>query len=90
MEIRVRTRSLHSRGSMGINLRDDTIQRMVDTKDTSSWRIAGKGGVEATTVDELVRLLLIESPSQDISSKPTGMIRLGLGTQAVIAKERAP
>ena len=90
MEIRVRTRSLHSRGSIGMNLHDETIQQMVDTKDTSSWRIAGKGGVEAITVDELVWLLKIESPIQEIPPKQSGMIRIGLGTQAVIAKERAP
>jgi hypothetical protein len=61
---------------------------MVKTKDTSTWRVAGKSGVEAIAVEEIVCLLAIEPPGQDDTSKQPGIFRIGLGTQSAIDKER--
>jgi hypothetical protein len=86
VEIKTRIRTAHSRGTGAMNLHDQVIQRMVNAKDTSSWRIAGKNGVEAFSIEEMVGLLAIEPTSPDDVSKKPGTIRIGVGTQAVIAK----
>jgi hypothetical protein len=89
MEIKTRTRSLNSRGTSNMSLRDEVIQRMVKANDTSSWSVAGKSGVEAFSVEQMVWLLKIEPPSQDSAVNKPGVIRIGLGTQSVINKVRA-
>ncbi len=89
MEIRIRTKSENSRGNATTYLSDEVIQRMVNTNDTSSWQVAGKDGVEAISIDEMVLLLAIEPPGQVAAPKQSGKIRIGLGTQAAIAKDRA-
>jgi hypothetical protein len=89
MAIKTRVRTVHSRGTSSMNLDDEVIQRMVNVKDTSSWRIAGKNGVEVFSIEEMLWLLAIEPTSLENASAKQGAIRIGLGTQAVIDKARA-
>ncbi len=70
-------------------LHDETIQQMVETNDTASWRIAGQSGVEIFSVEEMVCLLAIEPPKKDDATTRNGMLRVGLATQSVIEKAKS-
>ncbi len=87
--IRVHTRSLHSSGSIGMNLIDETIAEMVSAQATSSWRIAGASGVESFSIEESVCLLEIEPPKKDMVAMQSAWLRIRLGTQAAIDQAKS-
>lgn len=81
VEIRTRYRMKHSRGTSSMHVQDEVVQRMVNTQDISSWRVAGADGVETYSREEMIWLLAIETANLDVAPKQSGMIRIGLGTQ---------
>ena len=88
LQIKTRLRSAHSRRRSSMYLQDEAIQRMAIASDTSLWRIAGRDGVETYSRDEVLWLLTVETPNKEIAATLAGMIRIGLGTQEVLAEEQ--
>ena len=87
VQIKIRARSRHSNGTITTHVRGDTMQQMVSDKDTSSWQIAGRDGVEIISSDQVVSLLAIELPEKD-APKRAGFLNIRVGTQEVIDKSR--
>ena len=88
LEIKTRSRSAQSRSTSSMYLQDESIQRMAIAGDTYLWRIAGRDGVETYSHDEVLWLLTVETPNKEIAATLAGMIRIGLGTQEVLAEEQ--
>lgn len=88
IQFRTYLRALRSRGYGVTILNDDSIAKMIKVNDTSSWRIAGKNGVEMFSEEELCTLLAIESLNQSAGPNHTSSVQVGVGTQAALNKAR--
>jgi hypothetical protein len=85
LEIRTSFRVSNTRG-----LGSMIVQQMVNSRDTSSWRIAGRDGVETISVEDMAWLLVIEPSDPNAAVLRASRLRIGIGTQEAIAKESKP
>jgi hypothetical protein len=84
VQLLVKFRMTGNQSSHQTQIFDKQIAEMVRNSDFSQWKIVGSNGIETFTIDDLITLLHVETPSAR-ENGPGGLLDVSFGTQQAVS-----